>query len=700
MQRCLLVVPTGSGVGLTSVGLGILRALERQGVDAGFARPIRMRTGPDPTGALLQAVAHRTPPSSIERDTTEALLAEGEDERLLEQVVSLVESAGKDVSVVVVEGCVPVPGVEYATRLNVAMAAALDAELVVVGAPDLDDPGQVARWFDVACQPYTGRTVSCIVNRVRLAEVEQPRSGAILGDGQLVPVPVFEHWSSAFTDAGLDLVGLVPHLDVLSQPRVADVVRSLDAEVLHAGDLNRRVADVAVCAASLGYAVGFLNAGTLAVVPADRDDMLAGLALATLGGLELAGVVLSLDQDVSPGMMKLCAPALEGGLPVIASRRDSYTTATAIHSIQMEMGPEDAPLAELSMNVVANHLQASWSRAQAENIRARRMTTAAFRYTLVKRAQEADKRIVLPEGDEPRTLRAAAICARRGIARCVLLGPPDQIRTAARKASVELPEEGIEIVDPDEVAHRYVDGMVTRRAHKGLTHDQAVDELKDRGVLATMMVAEGDADGLVSGAVHSTAHTIRPALKLIRTAPDASLVSSVFFMCLPDQVLVYGDCAVNPDPDAAQLAEIALQSADSAVAFGIEPRVAMISYSTRGSGGGAAVDNVAEATRLAKERRPDLLIDGPLQYDAAAIASVAAKKAPGSEVAGRATVFVFPDLNTGNTTYKAVQRSANVVSMGPLLQGLAKPVNDLSRGASVEDIVFTIALTAVQAASS
>jgi phosphate acetyltransferase len=295
-------------------------------------------------------------------------------------------------------------------------------------------------------------------------------------------------------------------------------------------------------------------------------------------------------------------------------------------------------------------------------------------------------------------MRAAAICAERSIARCVLLGAPDQVRKAARAAGVELPD-GVEIVAPEAVYGEYVDGMLARRAHKGLTRAQAVDQLRDRVVLGTMMVAEGDADGLVSGAVHSTAHTIRPALQLIRTAPGASLVSSVFFMCLPEQVLVYGDCAVNPNPTAEQLADIAVQCADSATAFGIEPRVAMISYSTRGSGSGEDVEKVAEATRRARARRPDLLIDGPLQYDAAAIASVGASKAPDSPVAGRATVFVFPDLNTGNTTYKAVQRSANVVSMGPMLQGLAKPVNDLSRGASVEDIVFTIALTAVQSAS-
>nr|WP_292976979.1 phosphate acetyltransferase [Nitrosomonas sp.] len=321
-----------------------------------------------------------------------------------------------------------------------------------------------------------------------------------------------------------------------------------------------------------------------------------------------------------------------------------------------------------------------------------------MQFGLVKQAQEANRRIVLPEGCEPRTIQAATICQERGIARCVLLAKPDAVKTAANARGITLPE-GLEIIDPEKVRRNYVAAMVELRKHKGLNEPMALAQLEDNVVLGTMMLATNEVDGLVSGAINTTANTIRPALQLIKTAPGFKLVSSVFFMLLPEQVVVYGDCAVNPNPTAEELADIALQSAASAQALGIEPRVAMLSYSTGDSGSGQEVEKVREATRLARLARPDLLIDGPLQYDAAAIASVGQQKAPGSPVAGRATVFIFPDLNTGNTTYKAVQRSANIVSIGPMLQGLRKPVNDLSRGASVEDIVYTIALTAVQAAS-
>ncbi|MCP4172906.1 MAG: phosphate acetyltransferase, partial [Fuerstiella sp.] len=331
--------------------------------------------------------------------------------------------------------------------------------------------------------------------------------------------------------------------------------------------------------------------------------------------------------------------------------------------------------------------------------RSRRLSPPAFRYQLTELARTANKRIVLPEGDEPRTVKAASLCAERGIAECVLLGNPDEIQRVAAAQGIEL-GKGIQIVDPAVVREEYVARMVELRKSKGMTEVVAREQLEDNVVLATLMLEKGEVDGLVSGAVHTTANTIRPALQLIKTAPGSSLVSSVFFMLLPDQVLVYGDCAINPDPTAEQLSEIAIQSADSAAAFGIEPRVAMISYSTGDSGAGSDVEKVREATRLAQEKRPDLIIDGPLQYDAAIMADVAKSKAPNSPVAGQATVFIFPDLNTGNTTYKAVQRSADLVSIGPMLQGMRKPVNDLSRGALVDDIVYTVALTAIQSAQA
>ncbi len=331
------------------------------------------------------------------------------------------------------------------------------------------------------------------------------------------------------------------------------------------------------------------------------------------------------------------------------------------------------------------------------NNRPSRLSPSAFRSELVKKAQQAKKRIVLPEGAEPRTVEAAIICQTRGIANCILLATKDEVQAVADSKGLSLPAD-LEIIDPSTISEQYVAPMVERRKGK-IDEAKAREELTDAVVLGTMMLHMGDVDGLVSGAVHTTANTIRPAFQLIKTAPQYSLVSSIFFMLLPEQVVVYGDCAVNPNPTAEQLAEIAIQSAQSAKAFGIEPKVAMISYSTMDSASGPDVDLVVEATRIVKEKVPELAVDGPLQYDAAVVPSVGKSKAPNSPVAGEANVFIFPSLSVGNALYKAVQRNANVLSVGPMLQGLNKPVNDLSRGCLMEDIIYTIALTAVQAVS-
>ena len=352
--------------------------------------------------------------------------------------------------------------------------------------------------------------------------------------------------------------------------------------------------------------------------------------------------------------------------------------------------------AEIFGAAISKYLDVNWLWQFLNKPHESKLTPPVFRHHLLSLARNAQKRIVLPEGSEPRTLQAANICAERNIARCVLIGDKKEILESAAKINLELNPK-IEILEPQNTIEQYVAALVEARRSKGLTSEAARNQLEDNVMLGTMMVQLGEADGLVSGAIHTTANTIRPALQIIKTSPGSKLVSSVFFVCLPDQVLVYGDCAINPNPTAEELADIAIQSAASAETFGIPARVAMLSYSTGTSGFGPDVDLIKEATNIAQQKRSDLAIDGPLQYDAAIDNAVAKLKAPNSKVAGKATVFIFPNLNAGNIAYKTVQRSTGAICIGPMLQGLNKPVNDLSRGCLVEDIVFTIALTAVQA---
>ena len=512
------------------------------------------------------------------------------------------------------------------------------------------------------------------------------------------PMKYIQSRCHIFNDS-FPLIGAIPWDRRFLSPRTSDMVAHLGARVLQQGELNeRRVVDVTIVARSVKNMIGALRPNTLVVTPGDRDDIVLAVCMAAMNDVPLSGLLLTGGYGPDPAVLQLCERAFATGLPLLLTEKDSYCTAAAASTIDTRVALDDIERIEGVMNFTAENLSiVKVLVTRAGLIREPRLSPPAFLHMLAKLARHKPRRIVLPEADDIRIIRAAAICHERNIAKCVLLGSPQAVRRLADAQGIYLPDD-VEILDPTmELRMKYVDAMVELRKHKQLNRPSALAQLEDITVLGTMMLACGEVDGLVSGAVHSTANTVRPALQLIKTRPSAKLISSIFFMCLPNQVLIYGDCAINPDPNAEELADIALQSAASAESFGLEARVAMISYSTGSSGKGSDVDKVREATRIAQSKRPDLLIDGPMQYDAACSMEVAKSKAPGSKVAGRATVLIFPDLNTGNTTYKAVQRTANVIAVGPMLQGLRRPVNDLSRGALVEDIVYTIALTAIQA---
>ncbi len=690
-MHTFFLAPTGFGVGLTSISLGLVRALEQNGLKVGFYKPIAQPhpgdAGPERSTELIARTHGLTPPAPQPLPKVEHMLGEGHLDELLEEIVSGFQQAAAGADVVVVEGMVPTRHASYAARLNFHLAKCLDAEVILVSAPEQETLRELSDRIEIQAQLFGGpkdpKMLGVILNKVREAD---------LGER-------LQSHSSLFRNQHFRLLGCIPWQEELNAPRVRDVADLLGAQIISAGEMEqRRVQKIVLCARAVPNTVQLLKPGVLVVTPGDRDDIILAASLATMSGVPLAGLLLCSDFPPDPRILELCQGALNAGLPVLSVQTGSYDTATNLNRMNKEIPVDDRERAEKVTDFVAEHLDHDALRTRCGTLRELRLSPPAFRFQLVQRAQQANKRIVLPEGSEPRTIQAAAICQARGIARCVLLAKPEDVHAVAHAQGIELPA-GLEILDPEQIRERYVEPMVELRKGKGLNAPMAAAQLEDSVVLGTMMLALDEVDGLVSGAIHTTANTIRPALQLIKTAPGYRLVSSVFFMLLPDEVVVYGDCAVNPDPNAEELAEIALQSAASAEAFGIPSRVAMISYSTGDSGSGEEVEKVRSATRIARERNPQLLIDGPLQYDAAAIDSVGRQKAPNSPVAGRATVFVFPDLNTGNTTYKAVQRSANVISVGPMLQGLRKPVNDLSRGALVDDIVFTIALTAIQAAS-
>ncbi|MDV7103990.1 phosphate acetyltransferase [Vibrio sp. TH_r3] len=708
MSRTIMLVPISAGVGLTSVSLGVIRTMERKGVNVAFFKPIAQpRHGgnqPDLTSTIINTNSDIQTSPSILMHEAESLIGNEKMDELLETIVGRYNELS-NAEVILIEGLVPTRKHPFANQVNQEVAKTLGAEIVFVATPGTYNTAQLRERIELAVSNFGGtknKSISgVIINKLNAPVDDAGRTRPDLSE-------IFDEADAAkqaniktmeiINASPIRVLGCVPWSIDLIATRAIDMAKHLDAEVIHEGDMyNRRIKSITFCARSLPHMVEHFKPGSLLVTSADRPDVIVAAALAAMNGVEIGAILLTGGYDLPKEITKVCKRAFETGLPIFKAQGNTWQTSLNLQSFSLEVPADDKDRIEFVNDHVARHIDGPWIDSLSEGTQGiRRLSPPAFRYQLTEFARRAAKRIVLPEGDEPRTVKAAAICAERGIATCVLLGNPEEIRHVAAQQGVEL-GAGVEIIDSAAVREKYVARLVELRSKKGMTEVVAREKLEDSVFLGTMMLEANEVDGLVSGAVHTTANTIVPPFQIIKTAPGASIVSSVFFMLLPDQVLVYGDCAINPDPTAEQLAEIAIQSADSAIAFGIDARVAMISYSTGESGKGADVDKVREATKLAQEKRPDLIIDGPLQYDAAIMENVAASKAPNSPVAGKATVFVFPDLNTGNTTYKAVQRSADLVSIGPMLQGMRKPVNDLSRGALVDDIVYTVALTAIQA---
>ena len=711
-MQTILLVPLSRGIGMTSAALGLIRALDYNGIKAGFMKPflqddtLDKQKSLDSSSALAMHAFGLKSPKSISRQRVERMIGDGNIDELMEEVIGSFHSIGDDQDVIICEGLVSTTEASYAAQVNRSIAHALDAKIIFVSDADINNPEHLADKLDVHAREFGGiaseRTLGCILMRVDVPNTydNQPVApGEAIFELDDSFIQEVQRLSPHFDSELFRLIGVVPFSDTLSVPRTWDIAAELDATWLNVGEAKtRRINDISLTARSIARVNEIFKRGTLIVVPGDRDDLLLAAGLACINGVPLAGLVLTGGVTPNATVAELWLSALKTGIPVMSVETDSFETVQKLMHMSAEIPSDDIERATDVTRYVAAHLDLAWIKEQFSGDHKPRLSPAAFRHQVVKQAQLAKKRIVLPEGSEPRTVEAACICQSRGIANCVLLAARSDVELVAKNRNLTLPE-GLEILDPASLdMDKYVAAIVERRKGKTTT-DIAAEYLQDTVYLGTIMLQLDEVDGLVSGAIHTTANTVRPAFQLIKTAPQYSLVSSVFFMLLPEQVVVYGDCAINPDPTAEELAEIAIQSAQSAAAFGIDPKVAMISYSTGSSGTGVDVEKVTRATQIVREREPTLAVDGPLQYDAASVMSVGKQKAPDSKVAGQANVFIFPDLNTGNTTYKAVQRSANVISVGPMLQGLNKPVNDLSRGALVDDIVYTIALTAIQAHS-
>lgn len=686
MTRSVYVTGIDRGDGRQVVELGVMELLTRQVDRVGVFRPLVHHT-PDRLFELLRSRYRlaQDPATVYGMDYQEAsaLQAEQGTDELVSTLVDRFHRVARHYDVVLVLGT-DFADTQFPDELslNARLANEFGASVIpVVGARGQTTESVLAETRN-AHRAYEGLgcdVVAMVTNRVAPAD----RLEIQVGLTSRLDVPAY----------------VLPDEPALSAPTVAQITHALGGTVLLGDDsgLARDALNFVFGGAMLPNFLNALTPGCLVVTPGDRADLVVGaLAAHSAGTPPIAGVLLTLNERPSKEVLTLAA-RLAPGTPVVAVKSGSFDTASELFAIEGKLSAVTPRKAETALGLFERHVDTTELARRVSAPSSDRVTPMMFEHKLLERARSDKRRVVLPEGTEERVLHAAEVLLRRGVCELTLLGPGDQIRKKAADLGIDL--GGSQIVDPrtSELRETFAEQYALLRAHKGVTVELAYDIVSDVNYFGTLMVQEGLADGMVSGSVHSTAATIRPAFEIIKTKPDASIVSSVFFMCLADKVLVYGDCAVNPDPNAEQLADIAIQSATTAEQFGVEPRIAMLSYSTGTSGSGAYVDKVRQATELVRSRRPDLRIEGPIQYDAAVEPTVAATKLPGSEVAGQASVLIFPDLNTGNNTYKAVQRSAGAIAVGPVLQGLRKPVNDLSRGALVQDIVNTVAITAIQA---
>ncbi|NNC13788.1 phosphate acetyltransferase [Planctomonas sp. JC2975] len=696
--------------GKSTIALGVVDLLLRQGRKVGVFRPIaRSATERDYVLDLLLGIDGVL--GDYERSTGVTYEdVHADPDGALARIIDRYKAVEASSEVVVIVGS-DYTDIGTPTELgyNARIAANLGAPVLLVlggraaqgaderlGRADARTPADLHQLAEVTVASLRAEhadLLGVVVNRADPDALSSIADAVASGVAQH-PVPV------AGVSAAVEPVWTIPEDPVLVAPAVRAIMASVDGELL-SGDpelLDREALGVVVAAMSMENVLSRLIEGSVVVVPGDRTEVLLSVLMANAAGTfpSLSAVVLNGGFDLSEPITRLLN-GLRSPLPIISSPYGSYETTVRITHTRGRLAADSERKRQTALQLFADHVDTGRLLQALDVTRSPIVTPLMFAYELVERARGDRKRIVLPEGGDDRILRAAHIVLSRGIADLTILGEDVAVRSRAAELGLEL--AGADILSPfdPELHERFTDEYAQLRAHKGITRVQAADVVTDVSYFGTLMVQLGLADGMVSGAVHTTAHTIRPAFEIIKTQQGVSVVSSVFLMALADRVLVYGDCAVIPDPTADQLADIAISSSATARQFGIDPRVAMLSYSTGESGSGADVEKVREATSLVRTRAPELLVEGPIQYDAAADAAVAAAKMPGSQVAGRATVFIFPDLNTGNNTYKAVQRSAGAVAIGPVLQGLRKPINDLSRGALVDDIVNTIAITAIQA---
>ncbi len=683
MPSAIYIASPEGDTGKSTIALGIMHRLAATVARVGVFRPIT-RLGEDRDYILDLLLAHTTAGLPYEQcvGVSYQQLHDDPDAAIADIVDRYHEVADRCDAVVIVGSDYTDVTAPSELDTNARIAANLGAPVVLAVKARDRTPTEVAQVVELCLIEISGQhahTAAVVANRCDPAQMTAVAE-ALKG---------FEPKSY-----------VVPEEPLLVAPAVGDLMRAVDGSEV-SGDqelLKREVMDVLVAGMTAEHVLERLAEGVAVITAGDRSDVVLAVvsAHAAEGFPSLSCIILNGGLELHPAIAKLVS-GLNQRLPIIATAFGTFEAASRVAAARGRVTASSQRKIDTAIELMDTHVDTADLLAQLAIPIPTVVTPQMFTYQLLDRARADRQRIVLPEGEDDRILKAAGRLIQRNVAELTILGDEPKIRARSAELGVDLSEAKVLNPRTSELCDQFAEQYAELRKHKGVTVEQARETIHDVSYFGTMLVHNDMVDGMVSGAMHTTAHTVRPAFEIIKTLPGITTVSSIFLMCLSDRVLAYGDCAIVPDPTSEELADIAISSARTAAQFSIEPRVAMLSYSTGTSGTGADVDKVRAATELVREREPGLLVDGPIQYDAAVDPTTAASKMPDSKVAGRATVLIFPDLNTGNNTYKAVQRSAGAIAIGPVLQGLKKPVNDLSRGALIEDIVNTVAITVIQA---
>ncbi|NPA43614.1 MAG: phosphate acetyltransferase [Chlorobi bacterium] len=692
MNKALYIATIEPNSGKSIVSIGLMNELKSRTDKVGYFRPI-IDGGEKPDNHIRLMLEFFKIPQSYEesygltRAEIVRLLNENKDDKILEKIIRKYKRLEKKFDFIIIEGSdFSGEGSIVEFEMNIKIASNLSIPAIIIGSGKGKTMDEFIGSMKLAYDGFREReveVVALIANKILPKNLKA----------------VIERLKKAVNDE--TYVTAIPRDEFLANPGIYDIIRHFDAKVLFGeNNLGRHIKHVAVGAMQMRHFLKYLKSHTLVITPGDRSDIILSALQAdkSYHYPDVSGIVLSGGLIPAKSILKLIE-GTNNNVPILSVKPQTYEVATQIKSMPVQIHPKDTKKIMHSIRLFKRHVDVNVILEKVFHFESRRVTPSMFLYNLEEMASKEKKRIVLPEATEPRILKAACKITSRDLADVILLGNEKEVKNVAKTHGINLDWDKVQIIDPKEspLLDKYAKKIHELRKHKGVNEAMAYDLAQDPSYFGTMMVREGDADGMVSGAVHTTAHTIKPALQLIKTKPGANFVTSTFFMALPERVSAFADCAIVPNPDAEQLSEIAIATADAAKKFGIEPRVAMLSYSSGESGKGEEVEKVRKATELVRQKRPDIPVEGPIQYDAAVDPEVGQKKMPGSPVAGQATVMIFPDLNTGNNTYKAVQRETGALAIGPMLLGLKKPVNDLSRGATVDDIYNTILLTAIQA---